>query len=140
MIPGSGRSPGRGCGNPLQYPCLENSMDRGDWWAIVQRRKVRHLGCKILQGREKNSFDPPDGSPSPGLFLKLDASALNNLAYFSGINFISCCILLSLANSPHRHSAQVTHLAVAGGAPATSISLPTVSFAYLIHPVTRIYT
>ena len=54
-------------------------------------RKVRHLGCKILQGREKNSFDPPDGSPSPGLFLKLDASALNNLAYFSGINFISCC-------------------------------------------------
>ena len=28
-IPGSGRSPGEGNGNPLQYPCLENSMDRG---------------------------------------------------------------------------------------------------------------
>ena len=32
-IPGSGRSPGGGHGNPLQYSCLENSMDRGAWWA-----------------------------------------------------------------------------------------------------------
>ena len=32
---GSGRSPGEGNGNPLQYPCLENSMDRGAWWATV---------------------------------------------------------------------------------------------------------
>ena len=31
MIPGSGRSPGGGCGNPLQYSCLENPMDRGAW-------------------------------------------------------------------------------------------------------------
>ena len=35
-IPGSGRSPGEGNGNPLQYSCLGNPMDRGDWWAIVQ--------------------------------------------------------------------------------------------------------
>ena len=33
--PGSGRSPGEGNGNPLQYPCLENPMDRGAWWAAV---------------------------------------------------------------------------------------------------------
>ena len=32
-IPGSGRSPGEGNGSPLQYSCLENSMDRGAWWA-----------------------------------------------------------------------------------------------------------
>ena len=32
-IPGSGSSPGVGNGNPLQYPCLENSMDRGAWGA-----------------------------------------------------------------------------------------------------------
>ena len=32
-IPGSGRSPGGGNGNPLQYSCLENSMDRGAGWA-----------------------------------------------------------------------------------------------------------
>ena len=35
LIPGSGRSPGRGNGNPLQYSCLENHMDRGAWQATV---------------------------------------------------------------------------------------------------------
>ena len=34
-IPGSGRPPGEGNGNPLQYSCLENSMDRGAWWATA---------------------------------------------------------------------------------------------------------
>ena len=34
-IPGSGRSPGEGNGNPLQYSCLENPMDRGAWWPTV---------------------------------------------------------------------------------------------------------
>ena len=34
-IPGSGRSPGEGNGNPLQYSCLENPMDRRAWWATV---------------------------------------------------------------------------------------------------------
>ena len=34
-IPGSGRSPGEGNGNPLQYSCPENPMDRGAWGAIV---------------------------------------------------------------------------------------------------------
>ena len=35
LIPGSGRSPGEGNGNSLQYSCLENPMDGGAWWAIV---------------------------------------------------------------------------------------------------------
>ena len=35
VISGSGRSPGEGNGNPLQYSCLENPMDRGAWWATV---------------------------------------------------------------------------------------------------------
>ena len=35
LIPVSGRSPGEGTGNPLQYSCLENSMDRRAWRAIV---------------------------------------------------------------------------------------------------------
>ena len=34
-IPGSGRSPGGGHGNPLQYSCLKDPMDRGAWWASV---------------------------------------------------------------------------------------------------------
>ena len=35
LIPGSGRSPGEGSSNPLQYFCLEKHMDRGVWWATV---------------------------------------------------------------------------------------------------------
>ena len=35
LIPGSGRCPGEGNGNPLQCSCLENSMSRGAWWAAV---------------------------------------------------------------------------------------------------------
>ena len=43
-IPGSGRSPGEGHGDPLQYSSLENPMDRGAWWAIVHAfaKRVRH--------------------------------------------------------------------------------------------------
>ena len=37
LIPGSGRSPGGGNGNPLQYSCPENPRDREAWWAIVHR-------------------------------------------------------------------------------------------------------
>ena len=36
-IPGSGNPPGGGNGNPFQYSCLENPIDRGAWWAIVHR-------------------------------------------------------------------------------------------------------
>ena len=45
-IPGSGRSPGGGHGNPLQYSCLENPMDRGAWWATVH-------GVEKSQTRQK---------------------------------------------------------------------------------------
>ena len=37
LIPGSGRSPGGGNGNPLQYSCLENPTDRRAWWAAVPK-------------------------------------------------------------------------------------------------------
>ena len=44
LIPGSGRSPGEGNGNPLQYSCLGNPVDRGAWQAIVlgNLKRVRH--------------------------------------------------------------------------------------------------
>ena len=35
LIPGSGRSPGEGNGDPLQHPCVGNATDRGAWWATV---------------------------------------------------------------------------------------------------------
>ena len=37
LIPALGRSPGGGSGNPMQYSCLENPLDRGAWWATVHR-------------------------------------------------------------------------------------------------------
>ena len=40
LIPGSGRSPGEGNGNPLQYSCLGNPMDRGAWQGTVHRVRV----------------------------------------------------------------------------------------------------
>ena len=50
LIPGSGRSPGVENGNPLQYSCLENSMDRGAWWATIYR-VGRHWGTEhVLHG------------------------------------------------------------------------------------------
>ena len=47
LIPGLGRSPGEGDGNPLQYSCLENSMDSGAWWATYSP-----CGCKELDTSE----------------------------------------------------------------------------------------
>ena len=46
LISGLGRSPGEGNGNPFHYFCLENAMDRGDWWATVHRAAKRQAGLK----------------------------------------------------------------------------------------------
>ena len=70
-IPGLGRSPGEGNGNPLQYSCLENPMDRGSWQATVHGvTKVTDMtmtaaaAAKLLQ-LCPTLWDPIDGSP-PG--------------------------------------------------------------------------
>ena len=47
-IPGLGRSPGGGYGNPLQYSCLENLMDRGVWWVTVRRVTKSRIQLKRL--------------------------------------------------------------------------------------------
>ena len=44
-IPGWGRSPGGGCGYPLQYSCLENPMERGAWWAAVRGLSLSRHAC-----------------------------------------------------------------------------------------------
>ena len=49
LIPGSGRSPGGGHGNPVQYSCLENPMDRGAWEATV------HGVSRVRQDRAQQS-------------------------------------------------------------------------------------
>ena len=47
-IAGSGRSPGGGNGNPLQYSCLENPMDKRAWWAMVYRVTKSWIQVKRL--------------------------------------------------------------------------------------------
>ena len=49
LISGSRRSPGEGNGNPLQYSCLEDSMDRGAWWAAIHL-----MGCNPSGGLQKS--------------------------------------------------------------------------------------
>ena len=52
LIPGLGRSPGGGNGNPLQYSCLGNSMDRGAWQATVQGVTKNQTHFNILLSTE----------------------------------------------------------------------------------------
>ena len=58
LIPGSGRSPGERHGNPLQYSCLENPMDRGAWWAAVpgvtkSQTRLKQLNMRAQRDRSK---------------------------------------------------------------------------------------
>ena len=52
LSPGLGRSPGGGHGNPLQYSCLENPMDRGAWWATVHGVAKRPTWLNTQAGRQ----------------------------------------------------------------------------------------
>ena len=53
LIPGSGRSPQGGHGNPLQYSCLENPMDRGAWWVTVHRVAKSWAGLSMPMHAEE---------------------------------------------------------------------------------------
>ena len=55
-IPGSGRSPGGGHSNPLQYSCLENPTGREVWWAAVYRVKLLSMHARPKQERSLISF------------------------------------------------------------------------------------
>ena len=67
-IPGSGRSPGKGNGNPLQYSCLENPMHRGAWWATVHRVEesdtTEQLSTKVATPTSEHTLEPPAASGS----------------------------------------------------------------------------
>ena len=82
LIPGWGRSPGGGNGNPLQYSCLENPMDRGAWQAMVHRvtesdltehthTHTRYISRSVmfdsLRPHESQHAGPPCPSPTPGV-------------------------------------------------------------------------
>ena len=74
-IPGLGRSPGEGNGNSFQYPCLENLMDRGAWWAAV---RVGHdwltntyllTKLQLVEKTLKKVFDKKDFKSIPGITI-----------------------------------------------------------------------
>ena len=59
-IPGLGRSPGGGNGNPFQYSCLENLMDRGAWWATVDRVAKSRTWMRRFSTHKDSSTQKPD--------------------------------------------------------------------------------
>ena len=75
-VPGSGRSPGGGRGNPLQCSCLENPMDRGAWKATVQRvaqswTQLKRLSTHILECGDAVIFNFTENFTSILLMKKL---------------------------------------------------------------------
>ena len=65
--PGLGRSPGGGHGNPLQYSCLENPMDRGAWWAMAHGvaksqtglKDLTHMPCRSVRNKSEANKQTP---------------------------------------------------------------------------------
>ena len=84
LIPGSGGSPGEGNGNPLQYSCLGNPMERGAWWATVHGvARVRHgLAIKQQQqnGIQSQILKPGLFNPEPLLIATVLSYNLSNFA------------------------------------------------------------
>ena len=68
LIPGSGRSPGEGNGNPFQYSCLEDPMDRGTWRAIVhgvaESDITEQLTFYTSEGLHRAPLQVPETSPA----------------------------------------------------------------------------
>ena len=64
LIPEWGRSPGGGHGNPLQYSCLENPMDKGAWWAAVHRVVKSWVWLKGLSTHALVRSKCPDPLPA----------------------------------------------------------------------------
>ena len=57
-IPGSGKSPEEGNGNPLQYSCQGNPMDRGVWWAIYSPWGHKGVGHDLATKQQQNNILP----------------------------------------------------------------------------------
>ena len=93
LIPGSGRYPGEGNGNPLQYSCLDSSMDRGAWQATVQFSSVRSLS------RVRLFATPRIAARLASLTITISRSSLKLTSIESVMpssHLIICCPLLLL--------------------------------------------
>ena len=108
LIPGSGRSPGVGNGNPLQYFCLENSMDRRAWRATVhgatESDMTEHahtfLTGSMTLGKLFNFSQPQFSHLEKGLTIYLSHRVDVRQTLFMFIKYINClyclCILCML--------------------------------------------
>ena len=66
LIPGWGRSPGEGNGNPLQFSCLGNPMGRGAWWATIHGvSKELDTTSRLNNHHQRTFFAPPARPPGP---------------------------------------------------------------------------
>ena len=92
-IPGSGRSPGGERGNPLQYSCLGNPMEKGTWWATVQFSSVQSLSCVWL-------FATPWTATRQASLSIINSWSLLKLVFIESVmpshHLILCCLLLLL--------------------------------------------
>ena len=109
MIPGSRRSPGEGNGNPLQYSCLENSMNRAVWWATVNgvlesdmTEQLTHISPQKLEQRVGPSSVLEAASPFPRLHCR--GPSAPPPAQATKCSQLSCsCLGIGLVD-PGRHS------------------------------------
>ena len=140
-IPGSGRSLGKGNGNPFQYSCLGNSMDRGAWWVTVRG---------ITKGQTKPSYSThththssthasPPFLPIPGLGLPWWSSGLDCTSNARGMGSVllgqdpTCCVAWP---SPKRNPPPITdlhlpspeHKCILGSKPPSCLEPGTASF------------
>ena len=92
-IPGLGRSPGGGHGNPLQYPRLEDPMDRGAWWATVHG---------VAKSQTPLKGDGTEGGPGPGLSILIRASRPSRLGRGPSRGSAAACSSAFLPGPAHR--------------------------------------
>ena len=87
-IPESGRSPGGRHGNPLRYSCMENSMDRGAWWATAHRITKSQTGLKWLSKQAHKAVLRSNVT----VYIKVKLTHPTSFLIF----FIFCCVFFFL--------------------------------------------
>ena len=111
LVPESGRSHGVGNGNPLQYSCLENSMDRGTWWATVHGvtkswTQLRDWAPQIshLQSRAwrlaHEVYDPEKSGVICMRFPSVSVPSRRGTQGLWGCFLLSCCWLILILSIP----------------------------------------